>query len=84
MKDLVWLGGGYKRLKEFPPIARRQAGHELDQVQNGRLPVDWKAMQSVGAGVMEIRIHEPHEHRVVYVAKFREAVYVLHAFSKNK
>jgi phage-related protein len=83
MKELFWLGNSYKRLKEFPPLARRQAGHDLDQVQNGRMPADWKVMQSVGPGVMEIRIHEPHEFRVIYVAKFSESVYVLHAFSKK-
>ncbi len=40
-------------------------------------------MASIGSGAMEIRLHEPHEHRVVYVAKFGEAVYVLHAFDKK-
>lgn len=40
-------------------------------------------MRAVGAGVSEIRIHEQGEHRVLYVAKFPEAIYVLHAFSKK-
>ena len=40
-------------------------------------------MTSVGSGVNEIRIHTGVEHRVIYVAKFEEAVYVLHAFEKK-
>jgi len=40
-------------------------------------------MPSIGPGVIEIRLHRPHEHRVIYVSKFGEAVYVLHAFEKK-
>ncbi len=40
-------------------------------------------MKSIGPGAMEIRIHENGEFRVIYVAKFGEAVYVLHAFQKK-
>lgn len=52
-------------------------------MQQGKEPSDWKAMPSVGAGVNEIRVHAKGEHRVMYVAKFDEAVYVLHAFEKK-
>ena len=45
--------------------------------------MDWKALHTVGPGVREIRIHTGIEHRVLYVAKFAEAVYVLHAFEKR-
>lgn len=40
-------------------------------------------MPGVGPGVREIRIHTALEHRILYVAKFAEAVYVLHAFGKR-
>lgn len=40
-------------------------------------------MPDVGSGVNEIRIHTGLEHRVLFVAKFEEAVYVLHAFEKK-
>ena len=40
-------------------------------------------MKEVGAGVREIRIHVLEEWRVLYVAKFAEAIYVLHAFQKK-
>ena len=71
------------RLKGFPAPVRRQAGHDLFLVQRGIERGDWKPMRSVGQGVMEIRIHVGGEYRVVYVAKFDEVVYVLHAFEKK-
>jgi phage-related protein len=47
------------------------------------MPSDWKPMTTVGTGVIEIRVHTAIEHRVFYIAKFEEAVYVLHAFEKR-
>jgi phage-related protein len=40
-------------------------------------------MPSIGAGAMEIRVHAAGEYRVIYVAKYVEAIYVLHAFEKR-
>jgi phage-related protein len=82
-KPLLFVGGSRDDLRRFPADARRRAGFELDQVQNGEPPSDWKPMPTVGAGVIEIRIHTEREHRVFYVAKFPEGVYVLHAFEKK-
>lgn len=83
MKPVTWLGDSRARLKEFPADAMRVAGHELEQVQAGREPVDWKPMPSVGLGVNEIRVRTGGAFRVIYMAKFAEAVYVLHAFQKK-
>lgn len=69
--------------KGFSEEARRKAGHQLNRVQHGHDPEDWKPMPTVGLNVREIRIHEEGEHRVLYLAKFAEAVYVLHAFRKK-
>jgi phage-related protein len=82
-KPLAFVGSSREDLRGFPADARRRAGFELDQVQRDLLPTDWKPMTSIGSGVMEIRIHTGVEHRVFYVAKFEEAVYVLHAFEKK-
>jgi phage-related protein len=82
-KILVWMGVSFEDLRDFPPDARRAAGYELRRVQRGSMPTDWKPMTGVGPGVNEIRIHTRAEHRVLYVAKFEEAVYVLHAFEKK-
>lgn len=59
------------------------AGYQLDKIQVGDEPTDWKPMPTVGPGVRELRIRSGREHRVFYVAKFEEAVYVLHAFEKK-
>ena len=82
-KPLAFVGSSREDLRAFPADARRRAGFELDQVQRGLLPTDWKPMTSIGSGVIEIRIHTDVEHRIFYVAKFEEAVYVLHAFEKK-
>lgn len=67
-----------------PLGAKREAGHQLDKVQHGVLPDDFKPMKTIGAGVMEVRIRdEAGAFRVVYVAKFESAVYVLHCFQKK-
>ena len=72
------------RRRAFPVSARREAGHQIDQVQHGRDPDDWKPMRSVGKGVREIRIRdEAGAFRVLYAAKIGDAVYVLHCFGKK-
>jgi len=83
MKELFWAGSTLEDLRAFPGDARRIAGHQLQQVQEGLEPDDWKAMAVVGPGVFELRIHTAVEHRVFYVAKFAEGIYVLHAFLKK-
>lgn len=83
MKPITWLGDSLDQVRAFPDGARREAGFELFEVQKGLDPSDWKPMNVVGAGVKEIRIHTDNEYRVMYVAKFAEAVYVLHAFIKK-
>lgn len=53
-------------------------------IQVGRDPDDWKPMSSVGPGACEIRVRDRSgAYRVIYVAKFTDAVYVLHAFQKK-
>lgn len=83
MKDLQVIGSSQEDLKAFPDDARRDAGFQLHFVQMGMLPADWKSMKTVGANAMEIRIHRNGEWRIIYVAKFRNAVCVLHAFEKK-
>lgn len=82
-KILIWIGASFEDLLDFPSEARRAAGYELRRLQHGLTPTDWKPMSSVGPGVSEIRIHTRVEHRVMYVAKYEEAIYVLHAFEKK-
>ena len=82
-KALIWVGTSLQRVRAFPEAPRREAGHQLHRVQLGLEPSDWKPMRSVGPGVAEIRLHNEGEYRVLYAAKFSDAVYVLHAFPKK-
>lgn len=83
-KPIFFLGSSLDDLREFPANARREAGYELSKIQVGERPSDFKPMQIVGAGVYEIRIRdEGQAFRVFYVARFEDAVYVLHAFEKK-
>ena len=82
-KPIRWVGSSLTNLRAFPETARRQAGYQLRRLQRGLLPDDWRPMRSVGTGVAEIRLHSDGEYRVLYVAKFDEAIYVLHVFEKR-
>lgn len=83
-KPIEFCGSALNDLRTFPEDARREAGHQLDQIQQGREPDDWKPMASIGVGVREIRIREASGAcRVVYVAKFEAAIFVLHCFQKK-
>ena len=83
-KPAVFLGASLEDLRAFPLSARKEAGHQIDQVQLGFNPDDWKPMNAVGRGVQEIRIRDAAgAFRVIYVARFAKAVYVLHCFQKK-
>ena len=83
-KKILWRGDSKERLLEFPVETKKNAGFELGKVQNGEDPTDYKRIPDWGAGVIEIRLEEDNnEYRVVYVAKFEEAIYVLHSFQKK-
>jgi len=83
-KPVEFRGSALADLRAFPAAVRREAGHQLDQIQHGREPDDWKPINTVGRGVREIRIRDTAgAFRVLYVAKFDDAVYVLHCFQKK-
>lgn len=83
-KPLHFLGDSHDVLTTFPEDARRGAGFALYMVQIGRDPDDWKPMPTIGPGVREIRVRdEAGAFRLIYIAKFLEAVYVLHCFNKK-
>jgi phage-related protein len=84
LKPVKFLGDSLKCLREFPNDARQDAGHQLDRVQRGKQPDDFKPMPSIGKGVEEIRVWDDiGTFRVVYTARLDDAVYVLHAFQKK-
>src|SRR5690348_3053593 len=84
MKPVVFLGDSLDHLRNFPDRARRNAGYQLDRVQRGLEPDDWKPMPGIGNGVREIRVRDTSgAYRVVYIATFADAIYVLNAFQKK-
>jgi len=73
-----------KSVQSFPEAAQDDLGYQLEGVQDGRQPADFKPMPSIGPGVEEIRVWvQSGTYRVIYIAKMDEAVYVLHAFQKK-
>ena len=84
MKPARFIGSAKRDLAAFPRSARTRAGYELFMLQVGRAPDDWKPLATVGPGACEIRVRDvAGAFRVIFVAKFADAVYVLHAFQKK-
>jgi phage-related protein len=84
MKRIQFLGDSLKSLREFPEDAKHDLGYQLDKVQQGEQPDDFKPMPSIGKGVEEIRVRDDSGiHLVIYTARLADAVYVLHAFQKK-
>src|SRR5712691_4833386 len=83
-KQIRWVGSAYDDLLAFPRDARKEAGLQMGKVQAGLEPTDGKPFDHVGAGTRETRIRDASGiYRVMYVAKFEEAIYVLHGFQKK-
>jgi len=83
-KPIHWVGTSLKDLLAFPDEVKREAGYQLHRVQNKLDPENWKPFQEIGAGVKEIRIRDISGiFRIMYVAKFTDKIYVLHAFQKK-
>lgn len=83
-KPAAFRGSSLDDLRGFPEQARQEAGYQIDKVQHGEQPTDWKPMNTIGQGVQEIRIRDDAgAFRVIYLAKFPAAVYVLHCFQKK-
>ena len=77
------MGDSRAPLQATTAEIRSDAGYQLDLVQRGDVPEDLKPMPDVGSGVIEIRVHADNEYRVFYVARYEEAVCVLHRFIKK-
>ena len=82
-KSLSWVGSARADIQALPAEAQRQLGYDLRLVQLGQMPRDWKSMSSIGPGVTEMRVRADGAFRIIYLAKYAEAVYVLHVFLKK-
>lgn len=84
MRLLRFLGDSLKCVREFPEDARHDAGYQLEKLQRGEQPDDFKPMPSIGKGVEELRVWDDSgTYRVIYTARLADAIYVLHAFQKK-
>lgn len=84
MKPITFLGDSLNHLRDFPDDVRQDAGYQLDKIQRGRQPDDFKPMPTIGQGVEELRItDDTGAYRVIYYTRLANAVYVLHAFQKK-
>ncbi len=84
MKPVIFLGSSLTQLRAFPDHPRRDMGFQIDRLQHGLEPDDWKPMATIGVGVREIRVRDgTGAYRVIYTARIADAVYVLHAFQKK-
>jgi len=83
-KPIKGIGSSLDDLRDFPKSVQDDTWFQLRQVQSGRAPTNWRSMAVVGPGVVEIKLKDRgNEYRVMYVATFAEAVYVIHAFTKK-
>lgn len=84
MKPLAFCGNSLNCLRQFPEGARHDAGYQLELLQRGEQPRDFKPMPAIGKGVEELRVwDDAGTYRVLYTARLADAVYVLHAFQKK-
>ena len=84
MKPVEFVGDALVQLRDFPRTIRRAAGYQIDRVQRGLDPDDWKAMPAIGPGVREIRVRGlAGAFRLFYLATLHDRVVILHAFQKK-
>ena len=84
MKDIIFLGDSAKQIAKFPEPAKQLTLLELKAAQQGIEPLHWRPMPVIGSGVIELKIRsKSSQFRVLYVAKFKDAIYVLHGFQKK-
>ncbi len=84
LRPLAWVGTSRKDYAEFPPQIRSSFGYRLYLAQLGEHPPAAKPLKEIGGGVLElIGDFDGDTFRAVYTVRFKEAVYVLHAFKKK-
>ena len=84
LKPIRWLGTTRDDIREQRPVIRYQFGQQLFRVQMGLMPNNYKSISAVGPGAYEIRVQDGDGiARLMYVAKFHDAICVLHVFTKK-
>ncbi len=85
LKPVRWIGTSLKDLRSFPRPVRMDIGHALFTAQEGGIDPAAKPLKGFGgASVLEIvASHHGNAWRAVYTVRFRDVIYVLHAFQKK-
>ncbi len=83
MKQVIFEGNSLETIRAFPNNARQRTGYEIDRVQRGLEPLNWKPIATIGPSVREIRVQLGVQYRIIYIAKFGDKVHILHGFQKK-
>ena len=84
IRPLLWVASSKRDYRGFPPRVQDTLGFELFLAQTGQHPPSAKLLKGLGSGVVElIEDFDGDTYRTIYTVRFREAVYVLHAFKKK-
>jgi phage-related protein len=83
-KPVEFLSNTLNVIKQFPEKIIQDIGYKINLLQLGEILTDFKPMPTIGDGVSEIRFwHSSGTYRVIYAVKFKDFVYILHAFKKS-
>jgi phage-related protein len=84
LRPLFWIGSSKRDYQAFPARVQDNLGFELFLTQTGQHPPSAKPLKGIGTGTIElVENHDGDTYRAIYTIRFREAVYVLHAFKKK-
>ena len=82
--EVVWEGDSLEVLRSFPKEIRKELGADIQRLQFGKRPLDYRPMKSIGQGVFELRGRDQNGwYRVVYLSRVDDRVYMLHSFVKK-
>jgi phage-related protein len=83
-KPLDWVGSLKKDFLAFPSRVKDEMGVALGVAQFGGKHPAARPWKGQGPGVFEVvERHDGDAYRAIYTVRFREVVYVLHAFQKK-
>jgi phage-related protein len=82
---ISWEGDSRDVLRGWPKPIREDFGVALGEMQEGRpAALQVRPMPSIAAGIFELKDADRNKwYRLIYLARVRDTIYVLHCFTKN-